>query len=163
MDRSAVACDAASGARARRHPERSQRPAARRRMPRGSGGHRHATITDARAGPAMLRGARGGLARASPGRATAPGTTGAAMAIRRSTWRQRDRGAHASATARDEHLAARPYGEVSSLLGHESVVREIVDSIFADSHAILPGGTAREMRIVVQRSPAVGLQRSPAR
>jgi hypothetical protein len=52
-----------------------------------------------------------------------------------------------------------PYGEVSNLLGHESCVREIVDSIFADSHAILPGGTARDMRIVVQRSPAVGLHR----
>jgi nucleotide-binding universal stress UspA family protein len=52
-----------------------------------------------------------------------------------------------------------PYREVSNLLGHESFVREIVDSIFADSHAILPGATARDMRIVVHRSPAVGLHR----
>jgi hypothetical protein len=37
-----------------------------------------------------------------------------------------------------------PYGEVSNLLGHKSFVREIVDSIFVDNHAILPDGTASE-------------------
>src|SRR4051812_39321338 len=52
-----------------------------------------------------------------------------------------------------------PYGEVSNLVGHKSFVREIVDSIFADCPAFLPGGTAREMRIVVHRSPAVALHR----
>jgi hypothetical protein len=47
-----------------------------------------------------------------------------------------------------------PYGQVANLLGHESPVRELVDSIFSDSQAILPRGTAREMRILVQRSPS---------
>jgi nucleotide-binding universal stress UspA family protein len=52
-----------------------------------------------------------------------------------------------------------PYGEVPNLLGHAPVVRAVVDSIFADSKAILPSGAAREVRILVHRSPATGLRR----
>lgn len=52
-----------------------------------------------------------------------------------------------------------PYGEVPNLLGHASVVRTLVDSIFSDSQAILPPGAAREMKIAVHRSPATGLRR----
>jgi len=52
-----------------------------------------------------------------------------------------------------------PYGEVPNLLGHASVVRMVVDSIFAAGQAILPPGAAREMKIAVHRSPAAGLRR----
>lgn len=52
-----------------------------------------------------------------------------------------------------------PYGEVPNLLGHASVVRTVVDSIFAAAQAILPPGAAREMIIAVHRSPAAGLRR----
>jgi nucleotide-binding universal stress UspA family protein len=52
-----------------------------------------------------------------------------------------------------------PYGEVPNLLAHASVVRTVVDSIFADSQAILPPGVAREVTIAVHRSAAAGLRR----
>jgi nucleotide-binding universal stress UspA family protein len=52
-----------------------------------------------------------------------------------------------------------PYGEVPNLLGHASVVRTVVDSIFADSKAILSPGGAREVKIAVHRSPVAGLRR----
>ena len=52
-----------------------------------------------------------------------------------------------------------PYGEVPNLVGHASVVRTVVDSIFDDSQAILPPSVAREVKIAVHRSPAAGLRR----
>jgi nucleotide-binding universal stress UspA family protein len=78
--------------------------------------------------------------------------------------RSRDALALGAALAPEDRLLiahVHPYGELKGLLGggeYETLVRETAESIFDDIRDVVPESTAREMRLVTDRSPAKGLE-----